>query len=65
MLDGSKPIPGGWNRLVVKVDNIEEIVENLKKRGVKMRNDILSGVGGKQILIEDPSGNPIEIFEDK
>ena len=65
MPDGKKPIPGGWNRIVIKVDNIEEFVEGLKKEGVTMRNEILSGVGGKQIVIEDPSGNPIEIFEEK
>lgn len=65
MTDGSKPIPGGWNRLVIKVNNIETIVEKLKEEGIKMRNEILTGVGGKQILIEDPSGNPIELFQEK
>ena len=63
MPNGDKPIPGGWNRLVVVVDNIDDTVSNLKSHDVVFRNEVLSGVGGKQVLIEDPSGNPIEIFE--
>jgi predicted enzyme related to lactoylglutathione lyase len=63
MPDGLKPEPGGWNRFVMEVDDIESIVASLKQAGVSFRNEIISGPGGKQILAEDPSGNPIEIFE--
>lgn len=62
MSDGSIPQPGGWNRLVVVVDNFEEVVEACRKAGAKFRNEPLSGPGGTQVLIEDPSGNPIELF---
>ena len=61
MLDGSVPEPGGWNRLVIEVDDLASVVENLKGDGTVFRNEILSGVGGLQILAEDPSGNPIEL----
>ncbi|PKB66513.1 MAG: glyoxalase [SAR202 cluster bacterium Io17-Chloro-G4] len=61
MSDGSVPKPGGWNRLVVQVDDLASVVEKLKKEGTVFRNEILSGVGGLQILAEDPSGNPIEL----
>ena len=63
MPDGRKPEPGGWNRLVVEVDAIEEMVTRLRSAGARFRNDVLDGVGGKQILVEDPSGNPVELFE--
>jgi catechol 2,3-dioxygenase-like lactoylglutathione lyase family enzyme len=63
MPDGRQPEPGGWNRFVVEVDGIESFVEDLKVGGVTFRNDVVSGPGGKQILIEDPDGNPIELFE--
>ena len=63
MPDGSHPQPGGWNRLVIEVDAVEEIVERLRSAGARFRNDVLAGVGGKQILVEDPAGNPIELFE--
>jgi catechol 2,3-dioxygenase-like lactoylglutathione lyase family enzyme len=63
MPDGRKPESGGWNRFVIKVDDIETLVSTMKKSGIKFRNEIISGPGGKQILAEDPSGNPIEIFE--
>jgi catechol 2,3-dioxygenase-like lactoylglutathione lyase family enzyme len=63
MPDGRKPEPGGWNRLVIEVDNIEVLVSAMKSVGVAFRNEIISGPGGKQILAEDPSGNPIEIFQ--
>lgn len=63
MSDGTMPIPGGWNRFQLQVKNIESVVEELKKNGAKFRNEIVTGVGGKQILLEDPSGNLIEIFE--
>ena len=61
--DGRAPEPGGWNRLVVEVDAIEDVVEKLRAAGARFRNDVLAGVGGKQILVEDPSGNPVEVFE--
>jgi len=63
MPDGTIPVPGGWNRFQLQVKNIETVVEDLKKEGAKFRNDIVTGVGGKQILLEDPSGNFIEIFQ--
>ncbi len=63
MPDGRKPEAGGWNRFVIEVDDIESLVTSMKSAGVSFRNDIISGPGGKQILAEDPSGNPIEIFQ--
>lgn len=63
MPDGRKPEPGGWNRLVIEVDDIESLVASMKAAGISFRNDIITGPGGKQILAEDPSGNPIEIFQ--
>jgi len=63
MPDGTRPSPGGWNRFHLEVEDLETMVDRLKKDGVTFRNDIVSGVAGKQILLEDPSGNPIELFE--
>ncbi len=63
MLDGRVPEPGGWNRFVFEVDDIEAVVASMKQAGINFRNDIISGVGGKQILAEDPFGNPIEVFQ--
>ena len=63
MPDGTKPAPGGWNRLMLEVDDLDDTVELLRKSGARFRNDIVTGFGGKQILLEDPSGNPIELFE--
>lgn len=63
MPDGRKPVAGGWNRFVVEVDDLESRVSSMKQAGISFRNDIVSGPGGKQIVAEDPSGNPIEIFE--
>ena len=63
MPDGTLPKPGGWNRFAIQVDNLSQLVAQLRSAGVRFRNDIVTGVGGKQILIEDPSGNPIELFE--
>jgi catechol 2,3-dioxygenase-like lactoylglutathione lyase family enzyme len=63
MPDGRKPEAGGWNRFVIEVENIETLVTSMKSAGVLFRNDIITGPGGKQILVEDPSGNPIEIFQ--
>lgn len=63
MLDGRQPAPGGWNRLVIEVDDLVTLVARLQGTGTTFRNEILVGVGGKQILAEDPSGNPVELFE--
>ena len=63
MPDGRVPEPGGWNRFVFEVDDIEAVVASMRQAGVNFRNDIISGVGGKQIVAEDPSGNPIEVFQ--
>src|SRR5262252_517850 len=63
MADGQHPVPGGWNRIQIEVENLEATVEKLKSSGGRFRNEIVTGNGGKQILIEDPSGNPIELFQ--
>jgi len=63
MPDGTLPAPGGWNRFAIEVSDLEGLVDRLRRRGVLFRNEIVSGVGGKQILVEDPSGNPVELFE--
>ncbi|MEJ2217481.1 MAG: VOC family protein [Gemmatimonadota bacterium] len=63
MPDGTVPEPGGWNRFSVEVDDLAGTVDRLRAAGVHFRNDIVTGVGGKQILVEDPSGNPVELFE--
>ncbi len=61
MPDGRIPKPGGWNRLVIQVDDLTSLVETLRGKGVHFRKEIISGPGGKQILAEDPAGNPIEL----
>ena len=63
MPDGTQQTPGGWNRFAIEVDDLSAMVEALRKAGVHFRNSVVTGVGGKQILLEDPSGNPIELFE--
>lgn len=63
MPDGRKPEPGGWNRIQLQVDDLAREVETLRKAGARFRNDIVAGNGGKQILLDDPAGNPIELFE--
>jgi predicted enzyme related to lactoylglutathione lyase len=63
MPDGKSPVPGGWNRIQIEVEDLAATVEKLKKTGARFRNEIVTGNGGKQILIEDPSGNPIELFQ--
>ena len=63
MPDGSQPAPGGWNRFVVRVDDIAATVAALTEAGANFRNEIISGPGGQQILVEDPSGNAVEIFQ--
>ncbi|NZA26258.1 VOC family protein [Luteimonas sp. SJ-92] len=63
MPDGSEPKPGGWNRFQIEVENLKTTVGELKRTGASFRSEIIEGKGGKQILLEDPSGNPIELFE--
>src|ERR687889_2732024 len=63
MPDGRKPEPGGWNRIQLEISNLAREVESMRGAGARFRNDIVSGNGGKQILLEDPSGKPIEPFE--
>jgi catechol 2,3-dioxygenase-like lactoylglutathione lyase family enzyme len=63
MPDGRTPEPGGWNRIHLIVDDIEGEVDGLRSAGLTFRNDIVSGPGGRQILLEDPAGNPIELFQ--
>jgi len=63
MPDGSRPEPGGWNRLVLEVEDLDGEVERLKRAGLSFRNEIVTGPGGKQILLEDSAGNPIELFQ--
>lgn len=63
MPDGRRPAPGGWNRIQLEVEDLAATVETLRKTGVRFRNDIVIGNGGKQILLDDPAGNCIELFE--
>jgi catechol 2,3-dioxygenase-like lactoylglutathione lyase family enzyme len=63
MPDGRRPEPGGWNRIQLNSDDLNGQVETLRSAGARFRNDIVSGIGGKQILLEDPACNPIELFE--
>ena len=63
MPDGQQPGPGGWNRIHLLVDDLEAEVERLRAAGLTFRNDIVKGPGGSQILVDDPAGNPIELFE--
>jgi catechol 2,3-dioxygenase-like lactoylglutathione lyase family enzyme len=63
MPDGRQPGPGGWNRIHLIVDDIKTEVERLRSAGLSFRNDIVKGPGGSQILVDDPSGNPIELFQ--
>jgi catechol 2,3-dioxygenase-like lactoylglutathione lyase family enzyme len=63
MPDGTLPTPGGWNRFSIEVADLDSLVGELREAGARFRNDIVTGVGGRQILVEDPSGNPVELFE--
>jgi catechol 2,3-dioxygenase-like lactoylglutathione lyase family enzyme len=63
MPDGTLPQPGGWNRFSLEVSDLDSTVETLRTNGARFRNEIVTGVGGRQILVEDPSGNPVELFE--
>ena len=63
MPDGRTPEPGGWNRISLETTDLDGQVQALRAAGVSFRNDVVTGVGGKQILLDDPSGNPVELFE--
>jgi catechol 2,3-dioxygenase-like lactoylglutathione lyase family enzyme len=63
MPDGRLPEPGGWNRIQIVVDDLATTVERLRAQGAHFRNEIVTGIGGQQILVDDPSGNPIELFQ--
>lgn len=63
MPDGTKPEPGGWNRFAVEVDDLAAKVDAMRRSGAHFRNEIVRGVGGNQIIVDDPSGNPVELFE--
>jgi catechol 2,3-dioxygenase-like lactoylglutathione lyase family enzyme len=63
MPDGAMPQPGGWNRFQLEVEDLDTLVGNLRGQGAHFRSEIIIGVGGRQILVDDPSGNPVELFE--
>jgi predicted enzyme related to lactoylglutathione lyase len=63
MPDGTAPAPGGWNRIQLEVEDIEAAVRELRDAGAQFRNEIVDGVGGRQIIVDDPAGNPIELFQ--
>ena len=63
MPDGTLPRPGGWNRFSLQVSDVESLVGELRQAGVQFRSDVIAGVGGRQIVLDDPSGNPVELFE--
>lgn len=63
MPDGTKQAPGGWNRFAIEVHDLAATVDALRKAGAHFRNEIVTGVGGRQIIVDDPSGNPVELFE--
>jgi catechol 2,3-dioxygenase-like lactoylglutathione lyase family enzyme len=63
--DGTLPTPGGWNRFAIEVDDVDQLYKQLVEAGVHARSDVIDGVGGRQVIIDDPSGNPVELFEPK
>ena len=63
MPDGTRPEPGGWNRFSIEVSDLTATVARLERDGVRFRNNLVTGVGGKQVIAEDPSGNPVELFQ--
>ena len=63
MPDGREPVPGGWNRIHIQVNDLAAEVKRLRDAGLKFRNDVISGPGGSQIILDDPSGNPVELFQ--
>lgn len=62
MPDGTRPEPGGWNRIMVEVDDLDRSAGTLREAGAHFRSPIIEGVGGRQVLVDDPSGNPVELF---
>jgi catechol 2,3-dioxygenase-like lactoylglutathione lyase family enzyme len=65
MPDGREPVPGGWNRIHIQVKDLTAEVNRLRDAGLNFRNDIITGPGGSQIILDDPSGNPVELFQSK
>jgi catechol 2,3-dioxygenase-like lactoylglutathione lyase family enzyme len=63
MPDGSLPTPGGWNRFAIEVDDIDALLSSLSAAGVPARSGVIDGVGGRQVIVDDPSGNPVELFQ--
>jgi len=63
MPDGAQPVPGGWNRFVLEVDDLDATLAALRAAGARLRSGIVSGPGGRQLVVADPSGNPVELFE--
>ncbi len=63
MADGTRPEPGGWNRIQIEVEDVEAEADRLREAGVRFRSDLITGVGARQVLIEDPSANPVELYE--
>lgn len=63
MPDGTLPTPGGWNRFALEVDDLDGLVSTLRAAGARFRNEVVDGVGGRQVLVEDPAGNPVELFQ--
>ena len=63
MPDGTLPAPGGWNRFAIEVDDLDAAVDRLRGAGVHFRSEPITGVGGRQVLVDDPSGNPVELFQ--
>ena len=63
MPDGTVPSPGGWNRFALEVEDLDGMFERLRAEGVRFRSDVITGVGGKQVIVDDPSGNPVELFQ--
>src|SRR4051794_10082187 len=63
MPDGTSPQPGGWNRIMLQVSDLDATISSLREGGVTFRNDVVEGVGARQVLVNDPAGNPIELFE--
>jgi catechol 2,3-dioxygenase-like lactoylglutathione lyase family enzyme len=63
MADGREPVPGGWNRIHLQVEDLAAEVDRLRDAGLEFRNEIITGPGGSQIILDDPSGNPIELFQ--
>jgi catechol 2,3-dioxygenase-like lactoylglutathione lyase family enzyme len=63
MPDGTLPEPGGWNRFMIEITDLASMVDKLREAGVRLRSDLITGVGGKQVVLDDPSGNPVELFE--